>query len=396
MPDNLFLYLLLVVALGIGYAVGRIEKRRRVSGTGTQALPQEYFRGLNHLLNERPDLAIDTFIQAMAVNNDTVDTHLALGSLVRRRGEVDKAIRIHQNLLARPVLSNANRALAELELARDYYVAGLLGRAESLLKELIQKNGEHKQVALELLLEVYQRESDWPAAIEIGSLLSRQDKSVRIKLAHFRCEMAEQALRVGDLRGARWQVSSALSFDASCARANLIGAQVEFKAGRYRDVMRLLKKVREQDILLTTEGLNLYREAAVALGDESEFLTYVREAVKKKPLLGLVKVLGEHISVAQDQAAAREYVVEQLLHHPSLGAFVLLMELLEQADEPLQGQHLKLVLDLARELLKAQPRYRCNSCGFSGNMRMWQCPSCHQWGTLKPIQPIQLERPDFA
>jgi lipopolysaccharide biosynthesis regulator YciM len=395
MPDNLFLYLLLVLALGIGFIAGRFEKRRKVD-PAAQAMPEEYFRGLNHLLNERPDLAIDTFIQAMAVNNDTVDTHLALGSLVRRRGEVDKAIRIHQNLLARPVLSNENRAHAELELARDYYVAGLLGRAESLLKELIQKNGEHKQVALELLLDVYQRESDWPAAIEIGSQLVRQNKTMKNQLAHFRCEMAEQAMATGDLRGARWQVSSALSFDAGCARANLIAARIEFKAGRYRDVLRSLKKVREQDILLVGEALELYRDAAHELGDDAEFLTYVRESVRRKPLLDLVKPLSEHISEAQDPAAAREYVVEQLLRNPSLGAFVHLLELLEEADEPLQGQHLKLVHDLADDLLNAQPRYRCNGCGFSGKMRMWQCPSCHQWGTLKPIQPIQLERSTFA
>ena len=147
MPDNLALYVLLVLALGIGFLLGRRERSKKMRNAPVVA--QDYFRGLNHLLNERHDLAIDTFVEAMAVDSDTVDTHLALGSLVRRRGEVDQAIRIHQNLLARPVLSSVHRAQTELELARDYLAAGLLGRAENLLLELSKKNAGERQVAQE-------------------------------------------------------------------------------------------------------------------------------------------------------------------------------------------------------------------------------------------------------
>ena len=162
MPENFALYLLLVVALGIGYLLGRRERTRR--RTPTANIGRDYFRGLNHLLNERQDLAIDTFIEAIAVDNDTVDTHLALGSLVRRRGEVDKAIRIHQNLLARPALSGSHRTQIELELARDYMAAGLLDRAENLLLELVKNDTDAKHVGMEMLVEIYQRESDWARA----------------------------------------------------------------------------------------------------------------------------------------------------------------------------------------------------------------------------------------
>ncbi|MCZ6641612.1 MAG: lipopolysaccharide assembly protein LapB, partial [Gammaproteobacteria bacterium] len=244
MPENLALYVLLVVALGIGFLLGRRERRRQPRNSGMVA--QDYFRGLNHLLNERHDLAIDTFVEAMVVDNDTVDTHLALGSLVRRRGEVDKAIRIHQNLLARPVLSSNHRTQTELELARDYLVAGLLGRAENLLLELARK-GSEKTIARELLLEIYQRESDWDQAVVVGRDLARQDRSVRAQLAHFQCELAEIALDKGDLRGARVELAKGSDFDAGCARVSLVGANVEFEAKRYREVTRLLRKTRSQD-----------------------------------------------------------------------------------------------------------------------------------------------------
>ncbi len=153
MPEIFALYVLLVLALGIGFLLGRRERRKSPPAPGMIA--RDYFRGLNHLLNERHDLAIDTFVEAMAVNNDTADTHLALGSLVRRRGEVDKAIRIHQKLLARPVLSSVHRAQTEVELARDYLAAGLLGRAENLLLELAKEDASSKTLAYELLMEIY-------------------------------------------------------------------------------------------------------------------------------------------------------------------------------------------------------------------------------------------------
>ena len=199
MPENLVVYLLLVLALGIGFLLGRRERKRKQSSPGMVA--QEYFRGLNHLLNERHDLAIDTFVEAMAVDSDTVDTHLALGSLVRRRGEVDRAIRIHQNLLARPVLSPAHRAQTELELARDYLSAGLLDRAENLLLELVKKPGDDRDVARTMLLEIYQREREWERAVEVARELSRADRSYRTPLAHFQCELAEKALADGERTG---------------------------------------------------------------------------------------------------------------------------------------------------------------------------------------------------
>jgi lipopolysaccharide biosynthesis regulator YciM len=383
MPHNLALYVLLVLALGIGFLLGRRERRKKARSPGMVA--EDYFRGLNHLLNERQDLAIETFVEAMAVDNDTVDTHLALGNLVRRRGEVDRAIRIHQNLLARPVLSSDHRAQTELELARDYLAAGLLGRAENLLLELTRKNGSDRQVAQQMLLEIYQRESDWEHAVEVGRELARHDRSVRTPLAHFQCELAELALHESDLRSARAALAKGADFDGGCARVNLVGARVEFAARRYRDVKRLLRKARVQDPEIAGETLGLYEQACDELGDESGYAEYLAECLESAPLLEVIAALGERVERDQGAEAARTFVMEQLLRNPTLGGFVTLLEHLDREGAPLEAEQLALVRRFSQSLLHRQPSFRCNNCGFSGSTLIWQCPSCKTWGNIKPI-----------
>lgn len=389
MPDNVALYLLLVVALGIGYLLGRRERRSRPREIGMVA--EDYFKGLNHLLNERHDLAIDTFVESMAVDNDTVDTHLALGSLVRRRGEVDKAIRIHQNLLARPVLSAERRTQTELELARDYMVAGLLGRAENLLKELAGRSGAEKRPAQELLLEIYQREKEWESAVTIGRELARHDRWFHSALAHFQCELAVKALADGDVRGARAAVGKASRFDAGCARVWLVGAEVAFAEKRYREVQRQLTRARDLDPELAQETLPLYQAASDELGDQAGFVSYLKGCLKQAPVLPVVERLSREVEQREGTEAADAFVVEQLLRSPSLGGFVMLLNRLDRSGQPLPPEQLTLVRRFSQSLLQRQPVYRCRNCGFSGKSLIWQCPSCRTWGSIKPIVQNQRE-----
>lgn len=386
MPDNIALYVLLVVALGIGYLLGRHERKRRPRDLGMVA--EDYFKGLNHLLNERHDLAIDTFVESMAIDNDTVDTHLALGSLVRRRGEVDKAIRIHQNLLARPVLSAGHRTQTELELARDYLVAGLLGRAENLLKELALKNGSERQVAQELLMEIYQREREWEKAVATGSDVlksNRSDNRIRGQLAHFQCELAELALAAGDLRGARAALGKANGFDPRCVRTPLVAARVAMAEKRYREVRRQLVKARDLDPEIAQLTLDLFQDASDELNDHAGFIAYLKDCLQRVPVLAVVELLAVDLERQEGVEAANEFVLEQLLRNPSLGGFVTLLNRLDQHDRPLPAEQLTLVRRFSQSLLLRQPEYRCKNCGFSGKTLMWQCPSCRSWGAIKPI-----------
>ena len=383
MPEKLVIYVLLVLALGIGFLLGRRERRRKQSSPVMVA--QEYFRGLNHLLNERHDLAIETFVEAMAVDNDTVDTHLALGSLVRRRGEVDRAIRIHQNLLARPVLSPAHRAQTELELARDYLSAGLLDRAENLLLELARKPGADRDVARAMLLEIYQREREWEQAVEVARELARNDRSFRTPLAHFQCELAENALAEGDLRRARAELGRAGDFDPGCARAALVGAKVAAAGGRHRDVKRLLRKARSLQPELSGETVAMFRAASEELGDRSDFVRYLRECLEKAAPLEVIEALTREIEADEGAEVAREFLIEQLLRNPNLAGFVALLEQLDRGGAALEAEQLALVRRFSRSLLQKQPSHRCKDCGFSGHTLIWQCPSCKTWGSIRPI-----------
>jgi len=389
MPDNLTIYVLLIIALGVGFALGRRERRKTPRSLGMVA--RDYLDGLNHLLNERHDEAIDTFVERMSVDSDTVDTHLALGSLVRRRGEVDKAIRIHQNLLARPVLSAQHRQQTELELARDYLVAGLLDRAESLLLELVSRSGAQRQTAQELLVEVYQREKEWDKAGAVGRELLRVDRRVRPKLAHFQCEIAQHAMDEGDLRGAREALSKATGFDNRCARAYLIRASVELSAGRYRDVRRLLRKACQFDPELVQETLAMFRTASLELNDEAGYISFLQEMVASAPVLPAIEALGSHLERQSGAAAARDFMIEQLLKNPTLAGFVALLRHLDVHGEPLEAEQLALVRRFSEALQQKQYSYRCNHCGFGSHSLMWQCPSCRTWDSVKPITGLAMQ-----
>jgi lipopolysaccharide biosynthesis regulator YciM len=388
MPENFLLYGLLVVALVVGYLLGRRERARRRKNMGLGV--EDYIQGLNHLLNERHDLAIDTFVERMAVDGGTVDTHLALGALVRRRGETDKAIRIHQNLLARPALSQRHRHQCELELARDYLAAGLLDRAENLLLELAGKNSEHEHVARELLLEIYQQEKDWSKAADVGRELARQDRTVRSRVAHFECELAQQMIDDQELRAARDALKRAARLDSQCARVPLLLAHIDRCEQNYKDVCRQLRKACELDPGLIVPCLDLFDQACRKLGQETQYLSFLREALKTSGDQAVIDRLASELERTDGADAAIEFRLRELEARPSLGTCVGLLEALETHHKTLQHNQLQPVLALTRSLLERQAQYRCSQCGFRSSTLMWQCPSCRQWSVMKPAGPLDL------
>ena len=383
MPDNFTLYLMLVAALGIGFLLGRRELRRRGEPPGRT--PGSYLATFDHLANEHQNIDIDAFVESVVAHDDSVATRLALGALVRRRGEVDKAIRIHQGLLARPVLTPAQRSQTELALARDYMAAGLLDRAENLLLEVSGRNGPERPTAQRALVEIYQRERDWRQAVEVGKEIARRDRSVRAQLAHFQCELAEVALEQGNLREARQELAKASHFDANCARVSLTSAQVELAGGRHRDVRRLLERAVAQDADCVPLALAPYGQACRAMNDEAGYVAFLQRCLRLGPYLAAVQELAVHLERTGDPASASEFVMEQLLRNPTLGGFVALLEHLDRDGQPLAPEQLALVHRFSKSLLNRQPVYRCRNCGFPSHSLMWQCPSCHEWGSCKPI-----------
>lgn len=388
MPENLALYGLLVLALALGYLLGRRERKRLRQDLGLGV--EDYIQGLNHLLNERHDLAIDTFVERMAVDGNTIDTHLALGALVRRRGETDKAIRVHQNLLARPALSPRQRQQCEFELARDYLAAGLLDRAENLLLELSGKNSADEQLARELLLEIYQREKDWIKAVDVGRGLARQNRKLRPQVAQFECELAQQMIDNEDLRSARRTLSSAARMDSQCARVPLLTAHIDMSERRYKDACRALRKACELDHGLFVPSLDLFEQACRELGQDKQYLSFLREGLESSCDKTAIDRLASEIERSDGIDAAIEFRCSELEQKPSLASCVNLLEALEKQQQVLQQHQLQPVLALARSLLARQSVYRCSQCGFGSSTLMWQCPSCRQWSAMKPAGPLDL------
>ena len=374
--------MLLPVAAASGWLAARksaSKEKQRFSG---EAGP-DYFRGLNHLLNEEPDKAIDAFVEMLEVDSDTVETHLALGNLFRRRGEVERAIRIHQNLIARPALTREQRAQALLELGQDYMRAGLLDRAENLFREL-KDSKLHVKPALENLLVIYEKESDWQACLDVAEQLEALTgrKMLRQK-AHYHCELALVAKAADRIVDANAHLKKALSTDRGCVRANHLQAQFAADEGDYRAAIKLLHQTLEQDATYLSEALPQIVANYRQLGEREELRTYLQEIADAHTGSGAELALADVIREDQGDTAALDYLTAQLDHGPSLTLLMRGMELNARLPDGCSEKFLEGLRPHVCRLIEQRPLYQCTNCGFAAKTLHWQCPSCRHWSSIK-------------
>ncbi|APE29572.1 lipopolysaccharide assembly protein LapB [Halomonas aestuarii] len=392
MPDVLLLALL-VVAIATGWWLGRRERRRVGEASAPPALSRDYFVGLNYLLNDQQDQAIETFIGALEVNSDTVETHLALGNLFRNRSEADRALKIHQNLLARPTLTTDQSERVQLELSRDFLALGLLDRAERLLQSLLHdgQDDELRGSARRLLVDLLEREREWQAALEVAlPRLTRQHDDIRRAAAHWLCELAEQERHSASPVLARRHLRQALATDPRCVRANLLLAAMEQDTGHYRQAIKLLRRVPDQDPAFTSTLLDPLAHAYRLLDDEEGLIQCLRELLEQAPSTAVITLLAETLRHHQgNDQDALALIREQLERQPSLEALHYLLTLYRRHDQAEDDERIALLERHTLSLVSAHPRHRCRRCGFAAERLHWQCPRCRSWGTIKPI-----DRPD--
>jgi len=383
---ELGLFLLLPVAVYFGWWFARTMEKRSI-GKSRQLFSNQYFQGLNYLLNEQPDKAIQVFLELAEVNKDTVETHMALGSLFRRRGEVDRAIRFHQNIIAKPGLEPEQRTQALLELGEDYMRAGLLDRAERLFSELIE-TGAHTPSALRSLLEIYQQESDWKNALAQAQRLEQvSGEHMGEIMAQFCCEMAEAALAEKDVEGARRQLRQARRHDPRCIRARFMLARISSQAGDHPVAAELYEEIAELDPDYIPEILEPYLEAAGKAGDADRGRAKLAEWAQTYNGISLVLKLTDFLAEEEGGEAAGRYLVETLTSKPSVRGLDYLIDL--KADGHLDAESSDDILKaVAARLMSRQPDYRCHNCGFGGHSHHWQCPSCRKWSTTKKIHGV--------
>ncbi|MGX5173790.1 lipopolysaccharide assembly protein LapB [Aliikangiella sp. IMCC44653] len=383
--------LLLPVAWVLGYFSGK-KRSSKKSKSNQSGFSKKYFIGLNYLLNEESDKAIDAFISMLEIDSETVETHLALGNLFRKRGEVDRAIRIHQNLIARPSLTNSHRKMSLLELGYDYMAAGLLDRAENIFKELVL-DSSHKQKSLKQLLVIYQQTKDWSKAIAVAEKIQVDARSnLNTEIAHFYCELAENMLFVErQPKTATSYVKKALAADSSSARAMLINGEILYSLGKYKQAIKNYRELVKTDLEILPEAILKIEICFKHLNDPKGFAIFLQNAIEQGAGISCILAYSEQIKLAKGDRAAAEYIAMQMATHPSLKGLLSLIELhLVHASESAKPS-LQMLHQVVNKLLDNKPVYHCGSCGFDAKTLFWQCPSCKNWGSVKPIQGIEGE-----
>lgn len=376
-------FLLLPVAALSGWVIGRRGGERH-SDTQVSRLSTTYFRGLNYLLNEQPDKAIELFLHIAELDKDTFETQVALGHLFRRRGEVDRAIRLHQGLVQRPDLGDAQKVQALLALGEDYMRSGLLDRAETVFTDLAQIDQRAPQ-ALKHLIGIYQSERDWPKAIENASRYEAATGEPMGKLiGQFECELADRLRAGGDAKGARDAVARAYAADSSSVRAGILEGRIEIDAGNDAAAIRAFERAARHDSDYLPEILPALLAAYERVGDAPGARAFLSEMCEYYRGIAPVLALTRLVEAQEGAAPARAYLALQLKDRPSVRGEAALIDLTLAADaDPTATLHdLKHITD---QLLARNPSYRCSRCGFGARSHHWQCPSCKEWGTVKPL-----------
>ncbi|WP_075879654.1 lipopolysaccharide assembly protein LapB [Vreelandella massiliensis] len=399
MMDAVLLSVLLA-AVAIGFGLGYRQARKRDKPTRqalSPTLSRDYFVGLNYLLNEQPDEAIHTFIRALEVNSDNVDTHIALGKLFRTRGEADKAVSIHQNLLARPALTAPQNEQVQLELARDFIALGVHDRAQRLLESVIghTQQDDHRITAKRLLIDLLEREKAWQQALDLALPMLKQQPQLRRPAAHWLCEMAEDEIRQASRALAKRHLKKALQLDEQCVRANLRLAELEMDNGHYRHAIARLKSIPHQARAHIPTMLPTLKRAYWRADDMPGFEAYLLDLLETAPLTSVIVSLSEVIHQRDGVERAIEVTGRYLHQSPSLGGLDHLIDLYIESQQ-LSGREnpdsrLLLLKHHTQALLRNRPRHRCQRCGFSADSLHWLCPSCRHWGTVEPITGVEGE-----
>lgn len=381
--------LLLPAAAYSGWWIARRHDVSKSNKQGNQ-LSREYVVGLNYLLNEQPDKAVDLFIKLLEVDSDTVETHLALGSLFRRRGEVDRAIRIHQNLIARPQLSLIQRKESLMALGQDYMSAGVFDRAERIFLEVLELSGTHETSSLQGLLAIYQQEKSWEKALEILKKIELSTgNSLEAQAAHYYCEMSQDAMKLGAYDKAHALAKQAFTIDKQSVRSSLILASLEMKDGRFKQAIRSLKQVPEQDHAFLSEIINPLLQCYRELDAVDECVDYLEHLLESHPRSCVIFVIGDYLRQEKSEDLAIDFVSSALNRYPSIrGLNRLIYWHLESAHGKVRDK-LQMLYGITSKFLENKPIYRCGHCGFSGKLLHWHCPSCKQWGRTKPIHGLE-------
>lgn len=377
--------LLLPVAAASGWYVARKYYTRKYLTDFANPLTQAYRRGLNYLLNEKTDKAIETVVRILEQDAEPLETHIALGNLFRRTGEVEKAIEIHQRLIQEPGLTEPQREKAKYELGLDYLKAGLFDRAESIFLAL-SHNRIFAKAALQQLLQIYQQQKDWQNAIDCTRQL-RQLIRPRYgeTAAHFYCELAEEAMSLHRLKDARDYLCKALLDDPDCVRASIAKGKLEMGNGEYRQALESLRQVEAQNPVYLPVVLPLIRQCWERQGNEETLVSYLEYLHRDFGIITAAVERAERMRSTHGIAAAIDYLLPIMEANPDPLAISRVLALLAE-DRSLASRSLRRLCVLLQTMMANKTHFQCGQCGFSVSELYWRCPSCQYWGSIIPTE----------
>jgi lipopolysaccharide biosynthesis regulator YciM len=382
--------LALPLFFSLGWLAARVDLKQLLAES--TALPAAYFKGLNFLITNQQDKAIEAFTEAVQANTDSLELHFALGSLFRNRGEVDRAIHLHLHLLEKKQLEPQQKLAVTAELAQDYLKAGLFDRAEELFESL--DDDRYRQPALRALLEIYVREREWERAIKAATELERiSGVPFRVEIANYYCEMAVKSKLANDTHTARFELDQALNANKSCVRANVLLGDLEAEANNHKAAISVWKRIEFQKPeylgLIAPKLLVSFR----VLNQIEEGLTLLQTYLQTYQLNSLLNVLYEATLAEHGAENAAKLARNELIKMPSLNTLDLLLQArtILETNHPQNGnlQDTQLMQQAVRHAIGNKTAYHCEQCGFKAKYHHWQCPACNAWEAL-PAEPATV------
>ena len=384
-----FLAGLFIIAAATGWLFAR-HLNFKESDPPPQAINADYLRGLNLVLNRQTEEALELFVRMAKVDDDTLETHFALGHLFRRRGEIDKAIRIHKNLLARSTLNQMQRDQAQFSLAQDYLSAGFFDRAEALFSQL---GSSHSlgEAALQNLVDIYEREQDWTKAIEAHRELEILTGEKSTEIAHYYCELAEKARLDGNLALARQHLKGSVRTVSGAFRGDLIKAAIAQEEKEYLEALGLYEKVLDADPRLMAEVLPELFDCYHKDGREMECERYLQSLVAQNQSLSNM-IAYAAILVDLKESEVIKTCIENLILEDKILAYFVDAEYFVNLSIGSREKAIQRITSGLRDLALSSPRYRCNTCGYKSEKILWHCPSCKSWESIRPLQKFEFEK----
>ncbi|WP_409310836.1 lipopolysaccharide assembly protein LapB [Pectobacterium sp. B1J-3] len=382
------LFLLLPVAAAYGWYMGR-RSAQQDKEQESNRLSREYVTGVNFLLSNQQDKAVELFLDMLKDDSNTFEAHLTLGNLFRSRGEVDRAIRIHQALTESASLTFEQRLLAVQQLGRDYVAAGLYDRAEEIFNQLVDEE-DFRRSALQQLLQIYQSTSDWLNAIEAAEKLVKMGKEeLRVEIAHFYCELSLLAMGSDDLDKVLQLLKKGAAADKQCARVSIMLGRIYMAQQEYERAVEALQQVLDQDKAFVSETLPMLQECYQHLQQPQKWSDFLKRCVEENSGATAELMLADILEQEQGADVAQVYINRQLQRHPTMRVFHRLIDFhLSEAEDGRAKESLVVLRDLVGEQVRTKPRYRCHKCGFTSQSLYWHCPSCRAWASIKPIRGL--------